>query len=456
MNYKALALGAMLGFVAALVPACGSKSCGPSNCSGCCDKSNNCVASNTNSACGKAGNACTDCTKLPATPACNAVIGTCQAGSTGGGSGGGGGTGGGTGGGSGGGTGGGAGTCSGCCSGTATPGTGGCSVGTCLTSGTTDTNCGTGGVACTNCAAMSMVCVAATHTCSGGTGGGDGGTTGALGSACSTAADCTNVAGTTPNATTNGGVQCKTQQLVGGATYPGGYCTRRCTSDANCGTAGFCVYGLGDTGEAENYCMASCGGAFGSCRTGYNCVTFGSGTGAPSGCLLGGADGGLYDPFDAGPAGAPGVQGGPCTMDNQCQPPDTGQCIPQTEADGGLSGFTGGACISDCTMNPTDAFCGDGASCVLFLFSAADGLGDIIGGLCYGSCEAEADGGQLTVYPDGGPTPVCRTGYHCNALGSTNTGPGYCVNDCNVAGGGCGSGYTCGSNGFCCNANGCY
>lgn len=51
--------------MAAVVPSCGSTaSCGPENCTGCCDSANKCVpvsASNSNTACGKGGNTCSDC-----------------------------------------------------------------------------------------------------------------------------------------------------------------------------------------------------------------------------------------------------------------------------------------------------------------------------------------------------------------------------------------------------------
>ena len=46
LNYKALALGTVLGFIVAVAPSCGStaSSCGPANCNtGCCDNAGKCV-----------------------------------------------------------------------------------------------------------------------------------------------------------------------------------------------------------------------------------------------------------------------------------------------------------------------------------------------------------------------------------------------------------------------------
>ena len=69
LNYKALALGTVLGFLIAVVPSCGTptKTCGASNCNtGCCNSSNVCVTSPSNAnnnSCGTSGNACVDCTK---------------------------------------------------------------------------------------------------------------------------------------------------------------------------------------------------------------------------------------------------------------------------------------------------------------------------------------------------------------------------------------------------------
>jgi hypothetical protein len=117
MNLKALSLGAVLGILVAFIPSCGSGTCGPANCNGCCDSTNKCVpssASSSNTACGTKGATCANCQAN--NQICNATSFTCEfaagqggGSATGGGTGGGSATGGGTGGGSatGGGTGGG-------------------------------------------------------------------------------------------------------------------------------------------------------------------------------------------------------------------------------------------------------------------------------------------------------------------------------------------------------------
>lgn len=87
MNLKALSFGAILGFLVAVVPSCGTTNnaaCGPTTCSGCCDATNTCVpatASNSNTACGTGGATCTNCTASGKTCSSNF---TCVGGSGGG------------------------------------------------------------------------------------------------------------------------------------------------------------------------------------------------------------------------------------------------------------------------------------------------------------------------------------------------------------------------------------
>src|SRR5438105_15872439 len=98
VNFKVLALGAVLGFAVAVAPACGGSKCDASNCkNGCCDPATNkCISpGNTNTQCGNAGAACVNCGAKSPVQVCGASF-TCVAGTgTGGG---GGSTGGGTGG----------------------------------------------------------------------------------------------------------------------------------------------------------------------------------------------------------------------------------------------------------------------------------------------------------------------------------------------------------------------
>lgn len=126
MNAKAISLGAVIGFILATVPSCGTpaSNCGPNNCTGCCN-AGTCVAPDklTDAACGSSGNACTNCSAASQT--CNMTTKSCIGSvATGGGTSG---TGGGTSG-TGGGTSGTGGGTSG--TGGGTSGTGGGSMGT--------------------------------------------------------------------------------------------------------------------------------------------------------------------------------------------------------------------------------------------------------------------------------------------------------------------------------------
>jgi hypothetical protein len=98
------------------------------------------------------------------------------------------------------------------------------------------------------------------------TGDDGGGGGGVVGDPCYSATQCGGVPGA--------GVTCLTS-IMGYITFPGGYCSAVCTSDADCGPEGACV-NLSDLGR---YCLKRCtSGA--DCRTseGYDCVVV---TGAP-------------------------------------------------------------------------------------------------------------------------------------------------------------------------------
>ncbi|MBX7099206.1 MAG: hypothetical protein K1X89_15955, partial [Myxococcaceae bacterium] len=274
------------------------------------------------------------------------------------------------------------------------------------------TSCGSSGAACTACGS-GQSCLSGTCTAP----------AGSIGGTCSTSASCTNVPGgnITVGATTYPStVYCKTSQDIGGAPYPGGFCSRKCLSSTDCGANAVCILGFGFTGEADNFCSPRCGAGQPPCRTGYNCVI----SGTTSFCLLAGKDGGLFDEYDAGPKGI-AAAGGPCTLDGTCRPPDTGACIKATLSDGGPSGYTGGSCTADCTMAVDDAFCGPNGRCDLYLDvdSTIDPHGVFVFGLCSAACNA--DGGS----------PGCRTGYTCDT--------GQCVPKCTNAGAACGAGRTC-------------
>lgn len=78
MKLKALSLGAALGFVFAVVPSCGqpTTTCGPNNCTGCCN-AGMCVTADklTDATCGSSGNACSNCTASQQT--CNMSTKSC-------------------------------------------------------------------------------------------------------------------------------------------------------------------------------------------------------------------------------------------------------------------------------------------------------------------------------------------------------------------------------------------
>ena len=419
MNWKAFVLGISLGFAVAVVPACGPASnCGPNNCAGCCNidatGKSTCVAApaNTNNqTCGNAGNACTDCTKnTNGSVTCNAATFQCT-----------GGTGGGSGGGSGGGTGGGSGgcnssNCNGCCAGNA-----------CIPLNQTSTvNCGANGAACATCGGGQNCTAGACVTPDGG------GSTGGVGDGCNTASDCPNV----PTVSGGGPTQCKKNALVlttsgyvNGYAYPGGFCTRKCTSSTQCGTDGRCMYFLGFMGEAENICVPKC--ASKACRQGYMCVNFGSTTSPFEGCIVAGADGGFMDEFDAGTPATDYVMGSACGSDGQCQPPASGECLTPNGLlpDGGVSPYQGGSCTADCTMSTFDEWCGaDGGACVPSAFSSSQG--PIVFWTCEAKCNPQA-------------TSTCRTGYVCDQVYTSLPDYGICIPNCNNAGfGACSSG-TC-------------
>ena len=374
-------MGVSLGFLAAIAPSCGpAKNCGPANCAGCCDAAGTCVAGPAN------GN--------------NTSCGT---------SGGSGGSGGGSGGCN-------SSNCNGCCAGSA-----------CIPlNSTSSITCGSNGSACQACGAgqncSSGACVTP-----------DAGSSGGIGDACSVNGDCVNV----PTTSGGGPAFCKKNAMVfdgvntptNGYAYPGGMCTRRCTSNTQCGTNGRCVFYLGFLGDMENVCLASCASA--ACRTGYICVNFGTTAQPLPLCIVAAPDGGLMDEWDAGRPANDNVMGQSCANDVACQPPASGTCIPALLPDGGQSGFPGGSCTADCSMATFDTFCGsDAGACVPSAYSTAQGP------LVLWSCERLCN-------PLQGNTG-CRTEYYCDAIyGTAYPDYGICTPKCTNAGITCPSGTAC-------------
>lgn len=252
-------------------------------------------------------------------------------------------------------------------------------------------------------------------------------------------ADCTNVGGTFAS----GLPQCKTNQLwITGAgmsqgnAYPGGYCTRRCISDSDCGAGAECAIGIGLIGEAENICMATCTGAGsqGSCRSGYRCVDV-YGDGSQVVCMP------PVNVFDAGTPASPGLEGSACSSNASCMPPNTGFCNMSGQ------GFPSGSCSADCSMG-NGTFCGSNGVCNLERVAANDGLGDLALGRCYESCTSQ---------PDGGTNGTCRAGYFCSPYSGTFGGGGFCKPRCDSANfPGCGADTCDVPSGACCGSGVCY
>lgn len=442
MNVRALALGAMVGFVVAIAPACSPPKCGPSNCDGCCDASGTCVKkpdNGLNTTCGSAGNACTDCSASGST--CNTTTNTC------------GNTGGGTGGGSGGGTGGGN-TCAGCR----------LNTGTCVPpSSQSPNNCGVNGDRCQACAAgqtcTNGTCMTPPPVVS-------------VGSRCTMDSEC--------QATLGAGSQCR-QMTNAGAAYQGGYCTLPCgTMAGQCPAGSTCVGGVEELGEG-NFCWKNCSNPNtigGACGTGYACYSLGSGSGA---CWI-------Y-PTPPRDAGVPADKvGQPCTADGECQNPPTngGVCLARDynydwetlggycsrnncqdnadcAADGGAIclGFSDeeAACVQRCpdSSDGGQSTCRNGFICEPYFITSADGgVRPSTDGYCVppeappastigGACAADADCRQPTgaiadcfppTLPDGGASPYtggyctrfdCESDEDCGAAPTDGGAPNRCL-----------------------------
>ncbi len=378
MNFKVLALGALLGFAVAVVPSCGASKCSVANCKGCCSADGKCVAdpaNSDNSACGTQGNTCVDCSKT--NQVCNKTTYQCGVTGTGGGGGDGGST------------------CGGCTT----------NNGLCLER-TDTTNCGANGSVCKACAVGEYCTNGACTPPDAGI------VAGSLGTACKLDSECTGI-------TLASGYLafCKKQTIPGNVEYKDGYCTRRCLGATQCVSTGtsnnICPFFLGAAGEAENICMRGCNNN-GDCRTGYACVNFGSSTQPLNGCWVLQSDGGLPDVYDAGPPSM-ATAGSACTGNAECGPAPFFYCVPELRSDGGATGFPGGQCNGECTLNTNDEFCGDAGICLPYL-GGQDQRGPYITWQCGQRCTP------------GAPNPGCRTGYVCDQFNTQTFGT--CVPDC--------------------------
>jgi hypothetical protein len=181
-----------------------------------------------------------------------------------------------------------------------------------------------------------------------------------VGSMCSGDTDCS-------------GGMCLTRDALT-MNYPGGYCTGRCLTDADCGDVGACTLAL--PGMAGN-CVRKCDTDADCGRDGYRCRMGFTGT---KQCTPGAKP--LED----------GIAGKACGGDADCGGISM-SCMMQTQGFAGMAGTTypGGYCTQSC-VDSSD--CGAGASCSV-------SLGGFAGGSCYKTCSSASD---------------CRMGYVCRSL----------------------------------------
>ncbi len=429
MKIQALALGAALGFFAAIAPSCGGTPCSAASCDGCCGKDGKCVAKPNNvnnTTCGTSGNTCADCAATGTT--CDSATFACSTGNTGGGSAGG----------AGGGTAGGAGTCDGCKIGN----------GTCQQRGSTRQNsniCGSNGETCKACVAPANVC--------------DNGVCVApakgVGDSCLTDSECQTNLGPT--------AVCKQQNSNGEFSYSGGHCTvPNCLAvngtqvSDTCPMGSVCLNLLYSWGEGRPECFKAvtpCSAT--ACRSGYQCLTVNSMTGEGA-CLPSGLVSAYLAQGAMGVADGTDKIGQACELQAQCSAPpiNGGFCIPEVQrrADGGIVLTRDGGTTP--TGNP-------GGSCSRFCWAdedcTADGTENFAEGICLirvstieRACAQGCTGpllGQST----------CRPGYVCEQLTQNDGGAlptGYCEARCEVPGQTCGN-YTdggarlCLPNGYC-------
>ena len=230
-----------------------------------------------------------------------------------------------------------------------------------------------------------------------------------LGTACQSDGDCTLKLGA--------GARCKqhpSNDPLG--TYPGGYCTIPCSSTQGCPDGGICAIADGGAlldmfsifGEGEAYCAPACElFASDGCRDEYSCLQpYGDPT--PPFCWWDFSD---PEPGELRHARGEHAQkvGLSCTQDSDCVSLDAG--LRQLETC--LTGYPGGYCTADATLDYTNDFCGPAAWSLLVVGS---------GYQCLAKC-SPALGGQGS----------CRPGYVCHYYSEHSDGgltDGYCAPAC--------------------------
>jgi hypothetical protein len=173
-----------------------------------------------------------------------------------------------------------------------------------------------------------------------------------------------------------GSGMCVTTDALG-TTYPGGYCSGRCSTDADCGEQAAC--GLGPSGSTVGACYRTCKADADCGRAGYRCR---SADAATKLCVPG------VGPLPDQKAGSP------CTSDADCGGAAY-SCTMQLTSGDVQRTAPGGYCSLYCV---DDADCGAGGSCV-----GGPGSGATASGICYKLCSAATD---------------CRDGYTCGSLSS--------------------------------------
>jgi hypothetical protein len=306
--------------------------------------------------------------------------------------------------------------------------------------------------------------------------GSDAGTKGDIGAACST------------------GANCKSGTCGPSNQFPGGYCTQSCAGGCPAGsTCGTIV------GGSTNYCLETCspaGSLPAGTRGGYVCEQHGTNSGGQgvfvpactgsqtaqcgtSTCdtrgFCSGQDGFACTNGTTCGSGL-SCQNGYCTSNSSTLPTGSacqssadctgGICIPSTDAGvsncpppqtggGATTCWPSGYCSQDCTTNGAmdNSKCAAGSGCANF-----GNINDCVQVCAYdggsGGCRSGYVCDRFTVTSTGEAscTTACNDDAYCQSFGATSCANGFCCGAqlfrC-CPGSVCGSGLTCGSDGYC-------
>jgi hypothetical protein len=192
---------------------------------------------------------------------------------------------------------------------------------------------------------------------------------------------------------------------------PGGYCTGRCVSAADCGAGAACAV---PAGASTGQCLASCSDQSG-CRDGYACV----GAGRASGISVLGS----CQPLPKIETLGNGVAGAACASDTDCK---GGRCASQSPLG---TPFPGNYCTGTCAA---DGDCGTGGACLVLAGSSGAGQ-------CFERCSTDAgctregyrcrslDDGFSACYPAPPPLPDGAVGSACSTDAECGGTEGTCA-----------------------------